>query len=148
MDYEAVRAGYEQAIPFNQHVGLEMVEVGDGVGIVRLPEGGHLLNHVGSQHAGALFAAGEAASGGAFIGAFAERMGGITPLAKSAEIDYRKLAKGPITATGRLSRDKADLIGELDSEGRVEFPIEVEMADADGTVVCGMTVHWHVRTNA
>jgi hypothetical protein len=30
----------------------------------------------------------------------------------------------------------------------VEFPIEVEMADADGTVVCGMTVHWHVRTNA
>ena len=62
MDYEAVRAGYEQAIPFNQHVGLEMVEVGDGVGVVRLPEGDHLLNHVGSQHAGALFAAGEAAS--------------------------------------------------------------------------------------
>ena len=148
MDYEAVRAGYEQAIPFNQHVGLEMLEVGDGVGIVRLPEGDHLLNHVGSQHAGALFSAGEAASGGAFIGALAERMGEITPLAKSAEIDYRKIAKGPITATGRMSRDKAELMGTLESEGRVEFPIEVELVDPEGTVVCGMTVHWHVRTNA
>jgi acyl-coenzyme A thioesterase PaaI-like protein len=148
MDYEAVRAGYEQAIPFNQHVGLEMVEVGDGVGIVRLPEGAHLLNHVGSQHAAALFAAGEAASGGAFVGAFAERMGDITPLAKSAEIDYRKLAKGPITATGRLSRAKDELLGTLESEGRVEFPVEVELADAQGTVVAGMTVHWHVRANA
>lgn len=147
MDYEAVRAGYEQAIPFNRHVGLEMVEVGDGVGIVRLPEGDHLLNHVGSQHAAALFAAGEAASGGAFIGAFAERMGGITPLAKSADIDYRKLAKGPITATGRLGQSKDDLFAKLDSDGRVEFPVEVELADAEGTVVCGMTVHWHVRNN-
>ncbi|HLM25354.1 MAG TPA: DUF4442 domain-containing protein [Thermoleophilaceae bacterium] len=148
MDYEAVRAGYEQAIPFNQHVGLEMVEVADGVGVVRLPEGGHLLNHVGSQHAAALFAAGEAASGGAFIGAFAERMGEITPLAKSAEIDYRKLANGPITATGRLSREKDELLGALDSDGRVEFPIEVELADAEGTVVAGMTVSWHVRAKS
>ena len=33
---------------------------------------------------GALFSAGEAASGGAFVGAFAERMGEITPLARTA----------------------------------------------------------------
>ena len=75
-------------------------------------------------------------------------MGDITPLAKSAEIDYRKLAKGPITATGTLAGDKADLFGTLDSDGRVEFPVEVEMADGEGTVVAAMTVHWHVRSNA
>ena len=44
--------------------------------MVSLPEADNLNNHVGSQHAGALFSAGEAASGGAFVGAFAERMGG------------------------------------------------------------------------
>ena len=81
MDYETVRAGLEQAIPYNRHVGLEVLEVGDGTAIVRLPEADVLKNHVGSQHAGALFSAGEAASGGAFVGSFAERLGEITPLA-------------------------------------------------------------------
>src|SRR3954454_1329235 len=119
MDYEAIRAGMASAIPFNTHVGLEVVELGPSRGVVRLPDREQLRNHVGSQHAGALFAAGEAASGGAFIGAFAERMGGITPLARSAEIDYRKLAKGPITATGRRGERKEELFGKLDSDGRV-----------------------------
>ena len=63
--------------------------------MVVLPQEDHLHNHVGSQHAGALFSAGEAASGAAFVGAFAEHMGDITPLARNAEISYLKLAKGP-----------------------------------------------------
>ena len=74
MDYEAVRAGMQQAIPYNNHLGLEVVEVADGRGVVRLPESDSLLNHVASQHAGALFSAGEAASGAAFVGGFAEQM--------------------------------------------------------------------------
>ena len=89
VDFEAVRAGLEQAIPFNKYLGLEVVAVADGSGSLRLPDDPNLLNHVGSQHAGALFSVAEAASGAAFIGAFLERMGEITPLAKSASIDYR-----------------------------------------------------------
>ena len=148
MDYEAVRAGLEGAIPFNKHLGLEVVEVGPGKGVVRLPAGDHLANHVGSQHAGGLFSAGEAASGGAFVGAFAEHMAGITPLAKSARIDYLKLAKGPITAVGALERDAAELLKELDETGRTEFPIEVSLTDEQGTEVARMTVDWHIRRNA
>jgi acyl-coenzyme A thioesterase PaaI-like protein len=148
MDFEAVRSGLEGAIPFNTHVGLEVVEVADGRGVVRLPDEPHLKNHVGSQHAGALFSAGEAASGGAFVGAFAEHMGGITPLAKSADISYMKIARGPITATGTLSEPKDALLERLEADGRVEFPIRVEMADAEGNTVAEMTVHWHVRKNA
>jgi acyl-coenzyme A thioesterase PaaI-like protein len=124
-DFEAVRAGLEAAIPFNKHVGLEVVEVGEGRGVVRLPDGDHLHNHVGSQHAGGLFAAGEAASGGAFVGAFAEHMAGLTPLARSAEIEYLKLAKGPITATGTLGTAADELLSGLDADGRVEFLVEV-----------------------
>ena len=147
MDYEAVRAGLEAAIPFNNHVGLEVVEVADGRGVVRLPEGSQLTNHVGSQHAGALFTAAEAASGAAFVGAFAEHMGGITPLAKSARIDYLKLAKGPITATGTLAEDTVALVQRLDADGRVEFPIGVELSDEQGVKVAEVTVDWHVRRN-
>jgi acyl-coenzyme A thioesterase PaaI-like protein len=147
-DFEAVRAGLQEAIPFNKHVGLEVVEIGEGRGVVRLPDGGHLHNHVGSQHAAGLFAAGEAASGGAFVGAFAEHMAGLTPLARSAEIDYLKLGKGPITATATLGEDVGSLLERLDSDGRVEFPVEVELADEQGQVVATMSVGWHVRRNA
>jgi acyl-coenzyme A thioesterase PaaI-like protein len=148
LDYEAVAAGLNQAIPFNRHLGLVVEEVAPGRGVVTLPDGEHLHNHVGSQHAGGLFSAGEAASGGAFLGAFAEHLGGLTPLAKSASIDYRKIARGPITAVGKLDGDVAELLAKIDADGRVEFPVEVEMTDGDGNLVATMTVHWHVRRNA
>ncbi|MEA2473277.1 MAG: hypothetical protein QOE06_1192 [Thermoleophilaceae bacterium] len=147
-DFDALREGLQGAIPFNTHVGLEVVEVADGRGVVRLPDSKDLHNHVGSQHAGGLFAAGEAASGAAFMGAFAEHLGGLTPLARSAEIDYRKLAKGPITATATLGEDAGGLLDKLESDGKVEFPVAVEMTDEDGQTVAGMTVKWHVRKNS
>jgi acyl-coenzyme A thioesterase PaaI-like protein len=148
LDYEALRAGLEAAIPYNRHVGLEVAEVGDGRGVINLPEDERLHNHVGSQHAGALFSAGEAASGAAFMGAFAEHVGSITPLARSADISYLKLAKGPITATGTLEGTKEDLLSAMEAEGKVEFPVKVDLADAAGNTVAEMTVHWHVRKNA
>jgi len=147
IDYAAVAAGLNQAIPFNVHLGLQTVTVAADHGVVKLPDRENLRNHVGSQHAGALFAAGEAASGAAFVGAFVEIMGTITPLAESAEIAYRKLAKGEITATGRFSEDRDALLQRLSDEGRIRFPIEVEMSDSQGTVVAEMTVNWYVRRN-
>jgi len=148
MDYDAIGAGLQQAIPFNTHVGLEVLEIRPGVGVVHLPDDERLRNHVGSQHAAALFAVGELASGGAFVGAFVEHMGGLTPLAESATIAYKRLARGPITATGTLTGDRDELLAELDQEGVVRFPVEVELADAEGTVVATMTVNWHVKRNA
>jgi acyl-coenzyme A thioesterase PaaI-like protein len=147
MDFEALRAGLGGAIPYNGHLGLELVEVGPGRGVVKLPDSAELHNHVGTQHAGGLFSAGEFASGGAFMGAFAEHLAELTPLARSAQIDYLKLARGEITATGTLGGDADDLLAGLEADGRVEFPIEVELTDGDGQVVAAMTVNWHVRRN-
>jgi acyl-coenzyme A thioesterase PaaI-like protein len=148
MDYEALRAGLAQAIPLNQHLGLEVVEIADGRGVVRLPDDERLRNHVDSQHAGGLFSAGEAASGGAFVGAFAEHMAGLTPLARSARIEYLKLAKGPITATATLAGGAGPLLAELEEAGRVQFPVDVSLKDEQGEEVARMTVDWHVRRNA
>lgn len=145
MDYDAVRNGLQQAIPYNNHLGLEYLEVGDGRGVVRLPDDAALHNHVGSQHAGALFSAAEAASGGAFVGAFVEHMAGLVPLARSAEINYLKLARGPIDATATLSEDRSALVERLESDGKVEFPVTVELTDSGGQKVAEMTVNWHVR---
>jgi len=147
IDYAAVAAGMNQAVPFNGYIGLDTVTVAPDAGVVALPDSANLHNHVGSQHAGALFTAGEAASGAAFVGAFVELMGEITPLAESAEIAYRKLARGRITATARFEEDRDALLARLNDEGRIRFPIAVELADESGTVVAEMTVRWYVRRN-
>lgn len=144
MDYEAIRKGLESAVPYNGHLGLEMVEIAPGRGVVRLPDRAEIRNHVGSQHAGALFSAGEAASGAAFVGAFAERLGELTPLAESAEIAYRQLGQGVITATGELRSDPDELLAELDREGRVRFEVHVGLTNAVDDVVAEMTVRWYV----
>jgi acyl-coenzyme A thioesterase PaaI-like protein len=147
MDYEAIRAGLEAAIPYNVHLGLQVAEVAPGRGVVRLPDRPEIRNHVGSQHAGALFSAGEAASGAAFVGGFAERLGDVTPLAEGADIVYRKLAQGTITATARLDTPADELLAKLDDEGVVRFAVGVELANATGDLVAEMTVRWHVRSN-
>jgi acyl-coenzyme A thioesterase PaaI-like protein len=146
-DFDAIAAGMSQAVPFAGHLGLEITHIAEGEATVVLPERRDLTNHVGSQHAGALFTAAENASGAAFVGAFAERMGDVTPLARSAEIAYEKIAKGPITAAARLAMPAAEALATLDRDGKVEFPCEVVLTDADGTQVATATVRWHVRLN-
>jgi len=149
VDYDALKGALATGVPFNGHLDLAIAEVGDGTAVVRLPDSDPLKNHVGSQHAGALFTAGEAASGGAFLGAFAEHLAsGLTPLARRASIEYTKIAKGPIEARARLDADMPELLERLDSDGRVEFPVQVDLVDGDGNSVAAMTVEWYVRRNA
>jgi uncharacterized protein (TIGR00369 family) len=145
--FDAIAQGMTQAVPFAGFLGVEVTSVGVGEAVARLPERQELTNHVGSQHAGALFTVAETASGAAFVGAFAERMGDVTPLARSAEISYEKIAKGPIEASAKLGVDPAAALATLDAEGKVVFPCEVELNDADGQRVATAVVQWHVRLN-
>jgi acyl-coenzyme A thioesterase PaaI-like protein len=144
-DFDAIAAGMTQAVPFAGFVGIEISSIGEGESLVVLPERPELANHVGSQHAGALFTAAEAASGAAFLGAFAERLGDVTPLARSAEISYEKIARGPIEARARLGVPAAEALATLDAEGKVVFPCEVALTDSDGNQVATASVDWHVR---
>ena len=143
VDYEAI-AGLPAAIPFVRLLDLEYLELGP-------------LRHRASAGAAELVTTSTTArrgavhrrrgrQRGAFVAGFAERLGEITPLAKSASIDYEKLAKGPIDATASL--DGVDgLLQTLDSDGKVEFPIEVTMRNSGGQQVATATVEWHVRKN-
>jgi uncharacterized protein (TIGR00369 family) len=146
-DFDAIAKGMSQAGPFAGFLGLEITEMGEGEAVARMPERDELKNHVGSQHAGALFTLAENASGAAFVGAFAERMGEVTPLARSADIAYEKIAKGPIEARAVLGMPKEEALATLDREGKVEFPCEVVLTDESGLQVASATIRWHVRLN-
>ena len=148
VDFDAIAKGMAMAVPFAGHLNLEITEISAGEARVRLPRRPELNNHVGSQHAGALFTVAETASGAAFVGAFAIRMGEITPLARRAEIEYLKIANGVITASATLGIEAADALATLDASGKVEFPCDVVLTDESGAEVATATVHWHVRLKA
>ena len=145
MDLEPLRAGMEQAVPFNRHLGLEILEVAVGRGVARLPDDQTLRNHTGSQHASALFALGQAASGAALAAVVIERLPELELAPEAADITYKKIPRGTLTATGVLGADPEQLLAELEREGRVAFGIDVGIVDGAGDVVAEMTVRWHVR---
>lgn len=144
MTTEPIKA-FLGSIPFNQHVGLEVVEAGPGVGHVRLPAADRLTNHVGTQHAGALFTAGEAASGAAIAGLIAASGGALVPLVRSARIDYLKAASGPIDARASL-REGYDVVSARARDAdRVEVDVEVSLEDGAGVRVGQLVVQWVLR---
>ena len=147
MDYDALAAGLASSIPFVKKVGITFVDLGPEGATAVLPDDPEIGNHVGSQHAGGLFTLAETASGGAFVGSFAEMLGEITPLAKGASIEYLKLAKGPIEARASVP-DPDGLKAKLDSEGKIEFQVAVSMTDAEDVEVATATIDWYVRKNS
>ena len=145
IDFDAIAKGMAIAVPYISHMGIEVTEMSEGAATAVLPDRPELHNHVGSQHAGALFGVAETASGAAFVGAFAARMGDLTPLARSAEIAYVKVARGAVEARAKLGVPAAEALATLDQDGRVDFSVEVEMTDGEGETVATATVDWNVR---
>jgi acyl-coenzyme A thioesterase PaaI-like protein len=145
MEFEPLRAGLEQAVPFNQHLGLEVEEVGLGRGVVRLPDDPNLRNHTGTHHASALFALGQAAAGAALAVAFVDDLPDVELLPQASEISYRKVSRGPIVATAVLGASPDELHADLGREGCVEFGVDVSSVDGAGDTVAEMKVNWLAR---
>lgn len=115
--------------------------------VVRMPDSPATHNHIGGPHAGAMFTLGETASGAVVLAAFGQLLDRAVPLAVRAEIAYRKLAMGPVLATARLGRPALEVIDELESGRRPEFPVDVEITTGDGKPTSAMTVVWTLRPN-
>lgn len=145
MDYEALRELFSSAVPFNQHLGLQVLHVGAARGEVLLPERPELSNHLGTQHAGALFSAGEAASGAAMAGAFADLLTDLTPVARGVDVRYLKPARGPVTARAALAEPAEGVRARLRADGKAEFDVEVSLRDAADVEVAQLRVRWHLR---
>jgi uncharacterized protein (TIGR00369 family) len=145
IDYAALPALFKAAVPFASYLGIEYDEVGPGHAVLRLADDPAKHNHIGTLHAGAMFALAESASGVAVMAAIADRLADVTPLAARAEITYRKVARGDVTATARIEGALDEILGALDREGRVRFPVVVDLADGQGEVCAVVTVDWHLR---
>jgi acyl-coenzyme A thioesterase PaaI-like protein len=151
IDASAVGAGLLASVPFARTVGIEFLSARAGdeevTVTVALPDSPHVHNHVGGPHAGALYTLGETASGAVVLVAFGSVLDRATPLAVRAEIAYRKLAMGTVTATARLRRPATEVLAELAGGGRPEFDVQIDIVRADGAVAAEMAITWTLRPN-
>jgi acyl-coenzyme A thioesterase PaaI-like protein len=131
-------------VPMARTLNLEFLETTSERAVVRMPDQADYHNHVG----GAMFTLAESASGAIVIAAFGDQLSRAVPLAVKAEIGYKKLAMGVVTATATLGRPVAEVVAELDAGKRPEFPVAIEIQRADGAVTGEMTVVWTLRPNA
>ena len=134
-------------VPMARTLNLEFRETTPEKAVVALPDQSDFHNHVGGPHAGAMFTLGESASGAIVLAAFGEQLSRAVPLAVSADIAYKKLAMGPVTATATLGRPAAEVVAELDAGRRPEFPVAIAIQREDGAVTGEMTVVWTLRPN-
>ena len=147
MNYTLVGETMKNTVPWVKTAGVDFLEVTAERVVVSLPDVQEQRNHVGGPHAAVMFGLGETASGAVLIGTFSEHLARATPLVVTAEIRYRKLALGDLTAEAVLGRPVADVVAELDEGKRPEFPVNVTIRNAEGTTTAELTVVWTLRPN-
>jgi acyl-coenzyme A thioesterase PaaI-like protein len=143
--FEIIRDQLGKAVPFARHTGVELTRVEEGFARAELAQTAESINHIGTQHAGALFTLGEAASGGAMAGIFADRILNVRPIAGEAQIRYTRLAKGRIAAEARVAGTREALVAALERDGKVAFDVGVTLTDAESKEVATMRVSWTVK---
>ncbi|MES2315971.1 MAG: PaaI family thioesterase [Pseudomonadota bacterium] len=144
MVYDRIKQQMMETLPFVQLLGIKIDEIGAGTSRVSMPFESKLANHLGTPHAGALFTLAETASGAAMAGGFADLIMGLRPVAKESRIQYQKVAKGATRAEGRVPGDIAALKATLKADGKVAFPVEVDIFDEAGTLAAQVQVDWYL----
>ena len=58
--YDMIKSHLDSAVPFANHVGVKLLQIGDGTASAEQEQRGEVSNHIQSMHAGAMFTLGEA----------------------------------------------------------------------------------------
>ncbi|NGY59549.1 DUF4442 domain-containing protein [Lentzea sp. NEAU-D13] len=144
-DVSNLAASMKQAVPYVKTTGIDFEEASASRVVATLPDDETLHNHIGGPHAAMMFGLGESASGAVVMAAFAAHLGKATPLAVRAEIAYKKIAMGPLSAEAVLGRSADEVLAELESGTRPEFPVTITITDAAGVTTGEMTVVWTLK---
>lgn len=131
-------------VPFNRHVGVEVLEAAGGSGVARLVESPVIVNHVGTVHAGALFTLADAASGAAVVGMFADAIAALSLVVRDAEIAFLRPARGTVAAVATARETRSAIDARLERDGRAETGVDVSLT-ADGVEVARVHVRWYLR---
>lgn len=147
--YDIVRKQLSRTVPFAKLLGIAIDTIDEQAASAALEPAAHLNNHVGSFHAGAIFTACDTASGAALAGALLLVIMKTRYVVRDASITYLKPAKGRLVAEGRLARPAAEVLADLERDGRTDVVVEViaRVDDPSGAPlqVARATFTWNLR---
>ena len=136
-------AGVRQMIPLFEHMGLEVLEAGDGRAAARIPLGPN-GNHFGVIYAGALFSVAEMLGG--VIGFSSLALDGFVPLVKDLQITFTRPATTAVVASTSLSDDEIERIKvEALASGKADYVLTTDVTDENGVVVASTSATYQVR---
>lgn len=144
-DYEKIRAVSASLVPFGNHAGIEITEVGPDRAVAEIPALPHLTNHLGTVHAGAQFLAADIAGASAFVGAVAPILSTVDLLVlRTGTASFRKPATGRIRATGTV--DEREMRRVLATAGKQRFELDGKalLHDESGVLVAKFTFEYVV----
>ena len=144
IDLQGIKDSLPSMVPMVGTLGLEFVDLTADSAIMTLPDQPAFRNHLGGPHAGAMFTLGESASGALVLANFADQLESVTPLAVSAEIQYRAVAMGAVIAEARMSATRGDILTRLGEGQRPELEIHIEFT-SNGRNTGNMTVTWTLK---
>ena len=128
-----------EMVPMAATLDLQPVSVQPQTAVVSMPDNPAFRNHVGGPHAGALFTMAEGAAGSLLFGNFFDNLDELTPLITGATIEYYQLAMGDTYAVANMQPTPEELLAQFRAGTRPEWPVEVDIKTADGTVTAHMT---------
>ena len=130
------------SLPFNKHIQIEKTE-DQSPYIFKLELKAHLLNHLNTMHASAMFALAEAASGEHLLRLFEDYTESVMPVLRSAQVKYSKPVTGSVFSMVEL-RDNSvsETISELDAKGRVLLKVDVSLYNEMDVRVFKSTYEW------
>lgn len=144
--FEQVGERMRAMISFIQTTGLEYGEVTASRAVVRLPDDPAYRNHVGGPHAAMMFAAAETAAGAVAFAAFSDLFDQVVLVPFHVEVDFLKVALGPLTAVATLDANIVGAVrGTLLAGTRPEFEIAADLTTADGEVTGQFRSRWTMR---
>lgn len=142
-DFETVRRLSTGAVPFAERAGVDLVEFERGRVKMKIPFQGN-QNHIGIMYAGALFTVAEIPGGALFMSAF--DMSKCYPILADLSIKFVKPATTDVHVEARLSEeDIARVNAELESLGKSNYVLDLELRDTSGTVVATTHATYQAR---
>lgn len=131
--FEKIRAATRTSFRFVENTGLDLLEYERGRVKLMMPLEGN-VNHVGMMYAGALFTLAEVPGGTLFGSAFDTKR--FYPIVGEVNIRYVKPAMGDAYVVAAMSDDEIERVtSDLEEKGRAKYVLELEITDADGTVL-------------
>lgn len=142
-DFETVRRMSTGAVPFAERAGVDLVEFERGRVKMKIPFQGN-QNHIGIMYAGALFTVAEIPGGALFMSAF--DMSKCYPILADLAIKFVKPAMTDVFVEAKLSEeDIARVNAELESNGKSNYVLDLELTDANGVVVATTHATYQAR---